>query len=76
MRALNRNVVREFNPDRKDTHWGKRKLRRMTVFVCVDTIKKVGDLNHLKVSADEKAADRWFEENDPEGVAFEYPILE
>jgi hypothetical protein len=28
MRALNRNVVREFNPDRKETHWGKRKLKR------------------------------------------------
>jgi hypothetical protein len=28
MRALNRNVERTFNPDRKDTHWGKRKLRR------------------------------------------------
>jgi hypothetical protein len=28
MRALNRNVVRQFNPDRKDTHWGKRKLKR------------------------------------------------
>jgi hypothetical protein len=28
MRALNRGVVREFNPDRKDTHWGKRKLAR------------------------------------------------
>jgi hypothetical protein len=28
MRALNRHVVREFNPDRKDTHWGKRKLKR------------------------------------------------
>jgi hypothetical protein len=28
MRALNRNVVREFNPDRKDTHWGRRKLKR------------------------------------------------
>jgi hypothetical protein len=26
--SLNRNVVREFNPDRKDTHWGKRKLKR------------------------------------------------
>jgi hypothetical protein len=26
MRALNRHVEREFNPDRKDTHWGKRKL--------------------------------------------------
>ena len=27
MRALNRNVVREFT-DRKDHHWGKRKLKR------------------------------------------------
>ena len=27
MRALNRHVVREFNPDRKETHWGKRKLK-------------------------------------------------
>jgi hypothetical protein len=30
MRALNRHVVREFNPSRKDTHWGKRKLKRDT----------------------------------------------
>jgi hypothetical protein len=28
MRALNRHVERVFNPDRKDKHWGKRKLRR------------------------------------------------
>jgi hypothetical protein len=28
LRALNRRVEREFNPDRKDTHWGKRKLAR------------------------------------------------
>jgi hypothetical protein len=28
MRALNRKVVREFNPDRKDHHWGKHKLKR------------------------------------------------
>lgn len=28
MRALNRNVERVFNPDRKDPHWGKRKLKR------------------------------------------------
>jgi hypothetical protein len=28
MRALNRHVVRAFNPNRKDTHWGKRKLAR------------------------------------------------
>lgn len=28
MRALNRHVEREFNPDRKDKHWGRRKLAR------------------------------------------------
>jgi hypothetical protein len=28
MRALNRHVARVFNPERKDTHWGKRKLKR------------------------------------------------
>jgi hypothetical protein len=28
LRALHRNVERVFNPDRKETHWGKRKLKR------------------------------------------------
>ena|SRR5947209_3071720 len=28
MRALNRHVERVFNPDRKDHHWGRRKLKR------------------------------------------------
>jgi hypothetical protein len=28
MRALNRGHVREFNPSRKDPHWGRRKLKR------------------------------------------------
>ena len=28
MKALNRHVERVLNPDRKDTHWGKRKLKR------------------------------------------------
>jgi hypothetical protein len=28
MRALNRNVERVFSPDRKDHHWGRRKLKR------------------------------------------------
>jgi hypothetical protein len=28
MRALNRHVERVFDPDRKDTHWGRRKLAR------------------------------------------------
>jgi hypothetical protein len=29
----------------------------------------------LEVSATEKAAERWFAEDDPDGVAFEYPML-
>jgi hypothetical protein len=28
LRALNRRVERVFNPDRKDMHWGRRKLAR------------------------------------------------
>jgi hypothetical protein len=28
MRALNRHVERVFDPSRKDTHWGRRKLKR------------------------------------------------
>jgi hypothetical protein len=28
LRAINRNVERVFNPDRKDMHRGKRKLKR------------------------------------------------
>jgi hypothetical protein len=28
MRALNRHVERVFNPDRKDKHWSRRKLKR------------------------------------------------
>jgi hypothetical protein len=48
----------------------------MTVFVYVNTSKQVGDVEHLKVFASQEAAETWFEENDPEGVAFEYEILE
>ena len=28
LRALNRHVERVFNPERKDHHWGRRKLKR------------------------------------------------
>ncbi len=48
----------------------------MTVFVYVNTSKQVGDPEHIKVFADVDAAEKWFEENDPEGVAFEYEVLE
>jgi hypothetical protein len=48
----------------------------MTVLVYVNTSKQVGDRDHIKVFANAAAAETWFEENDPEGVAFEYEVLE
>ena len=48
----------------------------MTVLIYVDTNKQVGDLDHLKVFANAAPAESWFAENDPEGVAFEYEVLE
>jgi hypothetical protein len=44
----------------------------VTVWIYSNTAKEVGDIDHLKVFATEEAAERWFAENDPEGVAFEY----
>ena len=47
-----------------------------SVWVYINTAREVGDVDHLKVFASEEAAEKWFEQNDPEGVAFEYPIIE
>ena len=49
---------------------------KMTVLIYVNTSKQVGDADHLKVFANPVAAETWLEENDPEGVAFEYEVLE
>jgi hypothetical protein len=48
----------------------------MTVLIYVNTSNQVGDSEHVKVFANTDAAEAWFEENDPEGVAFEYEVLE
>ena len=48
----------------------------MTVWIYINTAKEAGDADHLKVLASEDAAERWFAERDPEGVAFEYAVLE
>ena len=45
-------------------------------WIYVDASKDVGDPKHLKVFANEAAAEEWFRENDPEGVAFEYELIE
>jgi hypothetical protein len=49
----------------------------MTVLIYVNTSKQeVGDVDHLKVFANAAAAETWLQENDPEGVAFEYEVME
>ena len=47
----------------------------MTVWIYVDASKQVGDPERLKVFANADAAEAWFAENDPEGVAFEYEVM-
>ena len=47
-----------------------------TVLIYVNTAKEVGDVDHLKVFANEEVAEKWLRENDPEGVAFEYEVLD
>jgi hypothetical protein len=46
------------------------------VFIYVNTSKRVGDPDYVKVFANPDAAEKWCEENDPEGVPFEYEVLE
>jgi hypothetical protein len=48
----------------------------MTFLSTSTTSKQVGDAEHIKVFATTDAAEKWFEENGPEGVAFEYEVLE
>ena len=75
MRALNRGHVQ---PVRQAASLGAEKAQEgpMTVWIYVDTSKQVGDKDHLKVFASDDAAETWLQENDPEGVAFEYEVLE
>jgi len=54
----------------------KAQERPMTVLIYVDTSKHVGDPDRLKVFANEDAAETWLQENAPEGVVFEYDVLE
>jgi hypothetical protein len=45
-------------------------------WIYVDASKGVGDREHLRVFANEAAAEAWFKEHEPEGVAFEYELIE
>jgi hypothetical protein len=43
-----------------------------TVWIYVNVDAEPGDVDYLQVFASEEAANRWFEDNDPDGIAFEY----
>lgn len=47
----------------------------MKILAYTDTGKPVGDPDHLKLFYDQDAADAWFREHDPEGVAFVYDLI-
>ena len=47
-----------------------------TVWIYVDTNKEIGYADHLKVFATPELADEWVKENDPQGVAFGYEVIE
>jgi hypothetical protein len=78
MRALNRHVERVLDPTPQRASLGAEKAQEgpMTVWIYVDTSKQVGDKDYLKVFANEDAAETWFQKNDPEGVTFQYEVME
>jgi hypothetical protein len=49
---------------------------RKSLWIYFDTRKRLGSDNRLMVFADLNAAEKWFAENDPEGEAFEYEVLD
>ncbi len=67
-----RNFSQKANPLRR----AKTSEGPMTVLIYVNTSKQVGDPDRLKVFANEDAAETWLQENAPEGVVFEYEVLE
>jgi hypothetical protein len=46
----------------------------VTVWIYVDARKNIGDEDYRKAFACTDAGESWFEQNDPEGVGFEYPV--
>jgi hypothetical protein len=52
------------------------RIYETTIWSYVDTSKQVGDPEQLKVFANAEAAEAWFAENDPEGIAFEYEVIQ
>ncbi|MET4041851.1 hypothetical protein ABIC03_003542 [Bradyrhizobium sp. RT6a] len=48
--------------------------RQELVWIYEDGHKHIGDVDWIKVFATEEAASAWLAKNDPEGIAWAYPI--
>jgi hypothetical protein len=51
-----------------------RSQARANDWIEANNSKLVGDKDHLKVVANDDAAETWLQESDPDGVAFEYEV--
>jgi hypothetical protein len=69
MRALNQPSRSGVQPQAQRAALGPAQAGEgpMTVWIYVDSSKQVGGRDHLKVFATERAANHWFEDNDPDG---------
>jgi hypothetical protein len=77
LRSPNADKPYEFT-ESKGLRWGKWKLKRdqWSLSSRSTPASRLATPEHIKVFAKADAAETWFEENDPEGVAFEYDVLD
>jgi hypothetical protein len=78
MRALNQHYVSELNLQGNEPHWGRRKLKRdqrPSSFTGKPLNWLATSITSHQGLLTLDAAEAWFEENDPEGVAFEYDLM-
>jgi hypothetical protein len=68
--------VRNFSQNANPLRGAKPSEGPMTVLIYVNTSKHVGDPDRLKIFANADAAETWLQENAPEGIVFEYEVLE
>ena len=73
-RRLDRALDRSRPAQARRSQPASTELSMKTVWIYVADYGRVGDEDWVKVFSSSDAAEEWLEQNDPEGVAWEYPI--
>ena len=76
LRAINRHVERVFNPDRKDTSWGKAQAEAGSMKVMIQHQRRSRRCGPSQGVRKRRRRGKMVRGNDPEGVAFEYEVIE